>query len=313
MEKPKNNNVLYGKDGYIFLQNDKNQTQEQISGRLKLSGRDLRAWSTLFDLRKSWFKDRSIGYHYMAAPCKECVYEDSLPEGLSVSAERPIRQLIDFLGKHDIFDIVYPLDALKDAARVKATYSKGDTHWNYYGGFVAYVELMRSINRSRASSGLDELKILGEAEIDFYDEVVESDLSIKIGFTDLVTQGKIRNPGARLVEKNEVPNIGGYRVFENKNSALPRAVLFRDSFSNYTVRYLAESFSRLVVVWQPNIDYSIIKKENPDIVISQQAERFMVVVPDELGGATNRGYVGGKVDKGLITAEQARVVKLAAA
>ncbi|TDV25337.1 acetyltransferase AlgX (SGNH hydrolase-like protein) [Paraburkholderia caballeronis] len=299
--------VLVGRDGYIFLRNDRNRTQDQISGRFRLSGRDLRAWAIVLDLRRSWFSDHGIAYYYMAAPCKECVYEDYLPEGLSVSRERPMMQVMNLLDKVGGMKIIYPLPALQAAIGARATYPKGDSHWNYYGSYLAYLELMARINADRAAVGATPLKVLQESEIEFWDEVVESDLSSKIGLSDVVTQGKVEKPVARRIQKNSIPNTGNYQVYENADASLPKAVLFRDSFSNYLMGYLAQSFSRLVVVWQPNIDYSIVKLEKPDIVISQQAERFMVAVPDEAGGSTNRGYVAGKIANGQATEEQGHV------
>jgi hypothetical protein len=303
-------NVLLGKDGYIFLRNDRNKTIPQITGKFTLTGRLLRAWGTLFDLRKSWFEQRGIDYFYISAPCKECVYRDYLPEEIQVSEDRPLMKLKKHLERLGADDIIYPLDELISSNNSRPTYPRGDSHWNWYGAFVGYHALMGKVNARRAESGKAQLPVLSEEDVEFSDVSMDSDLSIKIGLTDIVTNGTVRAPKARCVKSNNISNIGNYKIFENENKNLPRAVLFRDSFSNYTVNFLAESFSRLVVVWQPNIDYSIVKSENPDIVISQQAERFMVVVPDELGGSTNRGYVSGKVESGLATRDQAKIVDL---
>jgi alginate O-acetyltransferase complex protein AlgJ len=307
------NNVLIGKNGYIFLRNDRNDTMAQITGRKVLTGRSLRAWGILLDLRRAWFEQQGIAYFYMAAPCKECVYQDYLPDGIKVSDDRPVTQLMRHLEKSGANKIIYPLNELMPADNRRPTYPTGDSHWNWYGAYLAYIKLMEQINQGRQHKtgflGKDNLlRVLNEDEIEFRDERMDSDLSSKLGLTDIVTKGIVKNPSARVILRNNVSNIGNYRVFENKDKRLPKAVIFRDSFSNYMMNYLAESFSRLVVVWQPNIDYSIVKAEKPDIVISQQAERFMVVVPDELGGSTNRGYVAGKIKDGIVTEENAKVI-----
>ncbi len=302
-------NVLIGKDGFIFLRNDRNKTIPQITGKFTLTGRLLRAWSRLFELRKAWFEVRGIDYFYIAAPCKECVYSDHLPSEITVSEDRPLKKLIRHLEGLGINDIIYPLEELRRAAAIRKTYPLGDSHWNWYGAFIAYRKLMDSINAHRLKLGKSVLSVLEEADVEFSEKRMDSDLSMKIGLSDMVTVGLIKKPNAKCVQWNNISNIGNYKVFEGVDKSLPKAVMFRDSFSNYTINYLAESFSRLVVVWQPNIDYSIVDSEKPDIVISQQAERFMVVVPDELGGSSNRGYVSGKVDSGIATVEQAKIVK----
>ncbi len=104
-------------------------------------------------------------------------------------------------------------------------------------------------------------------------------------------EGRLKKPNSHCIYNNDVVNRGNLRIYENTNTTLPKAVVFRDSFSTLLLKFLSESFSRLVAVWQPNLDYSIIEKEKPDIVISQQVERFLMKIPDDLNGKTNEEYV----------------------
>jgi hypothetical protein len=140
------------------------------------------------------------------------------------------------------------------------------------------------------------LSSLEDIDVDFIEETKEGDLSKWIGETNKNITYKIRKPKAARTQNNNIANIGNYMLFENANKNLPRAVLFRDSFSTQLFSLLAENFSRLVAVWQPNIDYKIVDAEKPDFVISQQAERFLIRCPDDVNDPSHEQYVKQKLD-----------------
>ncbi|HEY9639255.1 MAG TPA: hypothetical protein V6C57_02160, partial [Coleofasciculaceae cyanobacterium] len=101
---------------------------------------------------------------------------------------------------------------------------------------------------------------------------------------------------AQCVLDNQIIANGHAQIYENPDKSLPKAVLFRDSFGNSMLDFLAESFSRLVVVWQPHIDYSVVEAEKPDVVINQQVERFLVRIPDDLKGPSHNEIVQAKLN-----------------
>jgi alginate O-acetyltransferase complex protein AlgJ len=58
-------------------------------------------------------------------------------------------------------------------------------------------------------------------------------------------------------------NVGRVALVVN-NSALPRLVMFRDSFGSALVPFLAEHSRRSVFLWQYDFDPQVIEKEKPD-------------------------------------------------
>ena len=275
---------LVGRNNWLFLNNDSNNVIAQVTGNLAFNAGDLRAWRILLDLRRAWAESRGARYAFIIAPNKECVYSEMLPDGLSVSESRPVRHLLADLDEYRSVRPIYPIDALIAAKETRHTYPMGDTHWNWYGAWLAYLELAKNLN----------LTPINEDQVVFYDAQRPGDLSEKLGHADLVTRAKIRNNKASLVSNNKIAAHGNLLVFENEDRSLPRAVLFRDSFSAQLTDYLSQHFSRLVAVWQPHFDFSILNEEKPDIIISEQAERFLIRVPDDLRGATNADYVARK-------------------
>lgn len=81
-------------------------------------------------------------------------------------------------------------------------------------------------------------------------------------------------------------HLGSNVVFQNENTLnKKKVVVFGDSFSEYRPQYitgaLAETFSEVHFVWTTSIDYDYVKREKPDIVITEIVERFMPKVPDD--------------------------------
>jgi hypothetical protein len=275
--------VLVGRDGWLFLKNDTNRTMEQITGEYRLPSDFEWNWVNLFRFRKGMMARLGCSYMFSVAPSKECLYADKLPDGIAFSENRPVQKVL--LAARGLANNFYSLDLLQ-AARQQGLepYPKGDTHWDFVGAYIAYEGLMKAMGLTVLDRDRCKTQV-----IDY-----ECDLSVKLGYNDFFTKGTIEKPAAKRVFDNKVKNIGGKIIYENSNKSLPTCVIFRDSFTILQLPLLAESFSRVVAVWQPNIDYGILSAERPDFVISQQAERFLVACPDDVNGRTNEDHVRQK-------------------
>lgn len=287
------NKFVRGKGEWLFLDNDSNKVNQQISGKLQLPGKKIKQWHLLLEMRAAWLKTKGAAYFFLVSPTKACVYPEFLPPTISLSDRRCIIQLGKYLYQQSAAVVpIYPLRELEAAKQEQSVYPIKDTHWNKLGAFVGYQSLIEKV------AAQHRVRVLTKADIVFTECVLEnSDLGSKIGSPeDMTVSAKITDKYARVVFHNEVSNRGKLLIFENtKYKYLPKGVIFRDSFSNMMLEFLAESFSRLVAVWQPNIDYDIVLKERPDIVISQQAERFIFQVPDDLKGQSNPEIVASKL------------------
>ena len=67
----------------------------------------------------------------------------------------------------------------------------------------------------------------------------------------------------------------GYLVTEIPGSTLPRAVIFRDSFTSRLAPFLSEHFSRAVYLWQNDFDADVVSREHPDVVIQEIVGRHL--------------------------------------
>jgi hypothetical protein len=93
---------------------------------------------------------------------------------------------------------------------------------------------------------------------------------------------------ARQVKQSvEVTNAAGRRaadtediVYENPGKALPRAVMFRDSFATWLIPLLADHFERITFSWQYTFDPVLVEKERPEVVIQELVERTLMSPAD---------------------------------
>jgi alginate O-acetyltransferase complex protein AlgJ len=287
--------VLIGKNDWLYLDNDTNRSLDQISGKLLFNEKKLFKWKLILETRYSFLNALGIKYFYLAAPNKECIYPENLPDYVKLSEQRPINQLREYISSSNILPkdfILYPDQELIAAKSNRLTYPQGDTHWTVYGGYLAYRALA-----NRISQQID-LNIIDESEISFEETRILGDLGDKVpSFPKLLDYIANHDRHSRYIFDNHVRNTGHLTIWENELQDLPKAVIFHDSFNTRMLGFWAESFSRLVLVHQPNLDYKVILDEKPDLVISQQVERFLIRIPDDLNDLSNEDRVAKKVEE----------------
>jgi alginate O-acetyltransferase complex protein AlgJ len=283
--------VAQGKEGWLFLDNDTNNIVSQLNGELTFSPKDLYQWKLLLEMRRAWMNQHNISHFYTVIPNKACVYPEYLPDSIQLSERRCINQLIEYLDHYSFSKLIYPLPELLQAKQEMLVYRLTDTHWTAFGAYIGYLALISEISKSHPVYIVPRSSIVFEV----YDDPI-SDLGSKVGIDGGASiKASLTNQKAQCILDNQIVANGHAQIYDNPDKSLPKAVLFRDSFGNSMLDFLAESFSRLVVVWQPHIDYSVIEAEKPDVVINQQVERFLVRIPDDLKGPSHNEIVQAKL------------------
>jgi alginate O-acetyltransferase complex protein AlgJ len=285
--------VIQGKEGWLFLDNDTNNVVSQLTGELTFSPKDLYQWKLLLEMRNTWMRQKNISYFYTAIPNKACVYPEYLPDSVQLSDDRCIYQLLHYLKAHSFCSLIYPLLELQQAKQEMLTYRLTDTHWTSFGAYIGYLALMAEITQSHPARIVPRDAITFET----YEDPI-SDLGSKLGIPGgTAIRSHIVDRKSQCILDNQIVANGHAQIFEHPDKSLPTAVLFRDSFANAMIEFLAESFRRLVVVWQPHIDFAVVEAEKPDVVINQQVERFLIRVPDDLKGPSHNEIVQAKLNR----------------
>ena len=106
------------------------------------------------------------------------------------------------------------------------------------------------------------------------------DLAGMLGLTEVLSEEDLvlvpRHPTARILEPLH-PNrrLTHGRIVTDAPNRGPRALVFMDSFGPALVPFLSEEFSRVVYLWQDNIDPQVVEQERPQVVIQEWVGRAL--------------------------------------
>jgi len=282
--------VLLGKDGWLYFSGANNAILSDYRGVAPFTEDDLRAWQTALEQRSRWLADHGIAYLFVVAPDKQSIYPENMPDAVRrVSATTRLDQLLEHLATHSNVPFVDLRPALRAAKIEGPVYEKTGSHWNGYGAFIAYREILTGLqarhpeldptpfeafevsNRSRA--GIDLARMISLTRI--YRE--EADVRLTPRF-----ESRARRVTEGLHPQDvEFPKHARPFAMENPDAQL-RAVVFRDSFATALVPFLAEDFARIAFYWprprkqQIPLDPALIATEKPDIFIDEWVERSLM-------------------------------------
>lgn len=274
--------VLVGKEGWLFLGQTvvRSGTIDYFRNFSPFTDEDLEQWKELFEQRYKWLDARDIRYMVVIAPNKNTIYPEFMPGNIrKAHSYSRLDQLIDYL---DTFSSVHLVDlrpVLLEAKKQRPVYSRTDTHWNDYGAYIAYREIMRHISRyfkeaqpiplsqysinTVNSAGGDLAQMLSL----HLDVMREDKIELRPRFSPQARGGNLENLAA-FVRRS-------YR--ERANAPLPNIIMVHDSFYQKLRPFLSEHFSRILYIWDWNMNFypSVIESEKPVLVIDEMAERFL--------------------------------------
>jgi hypothetical protein len=186
-----------------------------------------------------------------------------------------IDQLVDHLRRRSTVRVLDLRPALLAGKARERIYHRTDTHWNDRGAFIGYEQIVRAL--------APDVPGLRPPVRDRFEPVaVRSrglDLAGMLGLTRLLTEEDLmlvpRRPAASRIVEPRRPNrrLMHARVVTEAPARGPRAVVFMDSFGAGLIPFLSEEFSRVVYLWQTNVDPAVIRAERADVVIQEWVGR----------------------------------------
>ncbi len=264
--------VIRGRDGWLFLGAEE---RTYLTDPNAAKDAALAHLADVYAERSAWCAKRGIRYVFLLAPNKSTVYVQDLPPDITRVTPTPADRLLPLLRARGI-PTIDPRDALVAASRKGEVYSKGDTHWNDAGAYVAYRATVAAL---RDAGVRDTIR---PATIRAHTEQGGGDLLAMSGVADFV-----RNPwihydyprsahGVAAVANDPVLAFAVHRTAVGDPS-LPVAVVVGDSFSEQLAPFLAESFRRMTVLHHLTnaiqFDRRTVESEHPSIVIQELVER----------------------------------------
>jgi hypothetical protein len=271
--------LVIGKRGWLFF-GDPNAIAH-YRGIAPLTQAELDTWTRILEERRDWLNERGAAFLLVLVPDKHLMYPEYMPDGLPrISEVHPLDQLADYLALHSDVEVLDLREALLAAKEQDRVYHRTDSHWNELGAYAAYRaihERLRSlvpaladvepigVERSRRDEpGMGLARIVGRAAIQ-HEEVLSA--------TPVDPRSRIK-PEHRATYAERVRTLAPI-AHGVDDDALPRAIMFRDSFANALIPYLSEDFQRILYVWNRDVDPRIVRVEQPDVVIQQILGRFL--------------------------------------
>ena len=268
--------VVKGEDGWFFYGEDK--SVEDYANVEPMADMALANWRMAILRARDWLRARRIAYVFTIAPDKYVIYGEAMPATL-VRIGDLLRADQLFTALQDTGVAVDVRPAEFDAKARERVYQRTDTHWNDRGALAAYQQIVRAV-RARVPS-----TPAAWTRDDFIgaDRTVEGfDLAGMMGLTRVLREIDMtltpkRPRRARVVEPSgaQPTDEVGRLVTEIDDPSLPRAVIFRDSFTSRLVPFLSEHFRRAVYVWQNDFDAQLVEAEQPDVVIQEIVGRHL--------------------------------------
>lgn len=271
-----NNKAFLGSDGWLFYKAE--HSINNFQNKNLFTDSQLEKIKANILTRKELLEKQGIHYYILIAPDKNRIYgEYYYPEIKKVAPKGRAEELISFLSDCDL-NIVYPLTKMLDAKSDGTIYYRLDTHWNNYGAFVGYSELMNEIKadhpnlksltlsdfniKTRPEKGGDLLNMLN---VPVAKLKLKNNSILQLHPQTPYSYKYIKNKGREGVKTRNDSPLNNLRVF-----------VLRDSFTTAMEPYISETFQESEFVWTHNFNsqYENILKYKPDIVIHEMVERY---------------------------------------
>ena len=285
--------VTLGQNNWLFL----SETVTDYLGYRETSKEELERWRLVLEGRYAWLAERGICYLFVLSPDKKTIYSEFLPERVSpAKGETRGEKFLGYMQENSDVPILDLRGALFEAKRHRQVYLSTDTHWNRYGHFVGYQQLILSLKRCLPELTdpmpfdpqsfdivpvVGDLIALGGLEADAYPEV---DQRFKVGSKYAFEKTEIQDDW--VYELLSRYKDGGERIVQhtyNLENKL-RAVFFHDSYMKAMPELLARHFGQIesLRVWA---EYDILKnvaeRYHPDVVIDEVQERLLYLMPED--------------------------------
>jgi hypothetical protein len=174
---------------------------------------------------------------------------------------------------------------LIEAKQIRPSYLKTDTHWNVFGGFVAYQELVRNLARSLPALKLEPASITSFDVTNRLEPGGDLNKILGLSLTESNAYFLVPKPELpRFTVPLSTPENLKETKFTNNPRIKGRVIIFRDSFAENWIQFLGYNFNQVTYLFQNNLDPNrIAQNPSADIVVSEMVERvFNVEDPRQL-------------------------------
>ena len=269
--------VLKGANNWLFYK--RNNSLDNFQNKTLLTDEELKIIAEYLSNIDEWCRKHNKSFYYFIAPDKNKVYGEHITilKKLRPDSESRANQLINYLRKNTKVNVIYPIDTLLKNKKKGLLYYKHDTHWNLFGAYFGYLELIKQIQKKYKQVQPIKYSKLETSHME------TGDLDPMINYNVPKDKSEYFIPviDKKAVCKFNAKDKDKKKGFEcsNKSKKL-NAIIFRDSFTISLEEYLSNTFNKMKFEWKAEIS-SEDKKDilkNFDIVILENVERYIPTI-----------------------------------
>lgn len=279
--------ALIGEDNWLFF-NDEGDVVKYFQGRLRPSKESLDKVSEIVIELESFCHENNIKCYFMIPPNKTTIYSEYYPKWIKVlNNEKGYNIIYDYLSQKGIdLTNLYDLFMKEKEKNNGYLYYKAGTHWNKYGGYIAYYDIASKIKKDFPTFNLLEKDDVEFCKSDI--NVILSDsliglVSLNNYIHDLNKEICIKNPYKINISETKDINEFSFKQTDNKNGL--KLMFFGDSFYLSMENFIVDSVKEVKYMrfyYKSPLKYKDdILSYKPDIIIFEILERYIA----------NNGYV----------------------
>jgi len=285
--KAPNSLVTVGNDGWLFYNG--NNVLNDFLGLRKYTIGELEYCRRTIEDRREWMADHNILYLVAIAPSKMMIYPEKLPHPIRQRQGASfIDQFFGYLERFSIRDyIIDSRPALLSKKSTEQVYFRTDSHWNNYGGYIAYREIIR-----RMAQWTDPVKPLNKKALTRGAVRHAGDISYLMHLRDVLDEQivtySVNQPCASKDYGKLTSFLHPLKKYRNNSRYLPmyngctqkkgKILILHDSFGRFLRQYFNETFN--TVIYSKFADFNhldnFIIKISPDVVIDIRATRNLL-------------------------------------
>lgn len=258
-----NDTVLVGKNGWLFYKLD--DEMKNYANITEIPEQFLKnSLKYLTDIDK-WCKQNNKEFYFLIIPDKSKIYGENYrlinkqrSDDYSIG-----RQMYDYIRKNSDIKVIYPYEEFIQNKDKGYLYYKQDTHWNDFGAYIGYKELMKVMGIKSLNVSLSSEPYAG----DLYD--------IYPIYKDDKTQYGTFNNKYRKLFNNNVSGII-YKYQDDKKNLY----IMKDSFNNALGPFLVPHFNYIYLgrkygyaLSEKDLEFI---KEKADVFLIETIERYLI-------------------------------------
>lgn len=246
--------VIVGKDHWLFFQ----KTLDDYRGDGVLSTEEIDQIVYTISLINDYVSSQGSEFRFVIAPNKNSVYPEYMPSNYLGKNETSNMNLLSEKLSSDYYVDVFPVLSEED----EITYLSRDSHWNNMGAYLAFEEIMDSLNLEMNFS-ISDYEIREDFKGDLDDMLYPT--------------------GGKLIEQyyytfdteyeytSRFKTLDDIRITTESATGEGKALVYRDSFGEALIEYFARQFATLE--YSRVVPYDFSNAKDYDYIILEIVER----------------------------------------